>query len=430
MTDRRLRKLRDLPMTNKIDLRTLFSDDGKHFDMVNDDDDDLNHLLVNRKELKITKRRRQVEADASSDDELVLGRVRKRTAKKQSQIFRSPMIRWFPGDGDGDPDDRDTWRYVHDWEHSSAGTSTGMEASGAGTSADLEGSSPIRNVPKYTVLSNLAAWKAWKSGAFSASDMAKYWPLDFASRQGRAVLADARRPRGKSKIFNCEWAKLPVYGSNMQVELKEVPPNDQWGKAGYDYNQGVQYVPVWPTATSITMLSHEAPIFNPFAATLLGPDQALALEKTTPTLPDMDDDTLFLTWCAHPMPHPELRIAFAANERIHHEMGRLGPVQENEILYCRNVGSDFGAVDVMIAPRPRSLRLSPALIRQRFAKAIQLALMACMSRRKKKLIVGGLFAGGIAVHPSLGLQALPISVPWYGGEGACPYEVTVYRKQR
>ncbi|KAK8258558.1 hypothetical protein IWZ00DRAFT_541237 [Phyllosticta capitalensis] len=208
------------------------------------------------------------EADGSdegptSDGPNIAASVSNPSAIKQSALFHAPMRRWFPRDGDGDAQQPGSWQYVVDWD------------------IDLN---PIELLPKYTVLSNVVMWMVWTSEKFSAAEMATYWPLDFDVVEGHAVLLNTRRPRGRSKIMNSEWAKLPFW-KDLEVNLEPISPNNQWGKSGYDFDQRVAH-------TILTLL------------------------HTTSTLPDMDDNTLFLNWNTYLAPHPELSVAFSNNKRF------------------------------------------------------------------------------------------------------------------
>lgn len=167
-------------------------------------------------------------------------------------------------------------------------------------------------------------------------------------------------------------------------------------------------------------------MLNPSLVALMPPDRILTLLHTTSTLPDMDDNTLFLTWNTYLAPHPELSVAFSNNKRFLSEIEGVGAFSEEQVIFCKNVGSDFGAADVMVAPNPDPQRtmLSLDLLRESLAQMVETALMACLSRGKKKLVVGGLCAGAIAPR-----RLLPVSVPWYGGDGVCPLEVTVFQRE-
>ncbi|KAL1381873.1 hypothetical protein HDK64DRAFT_313517 [Phyllosticta capitalensis] len=336
----------------------------------------------------------------TTDGPNIAASVSSPSANKQSALFRTPMRRWFPRDGDGDAQQPGSWQYVIDWD------------------IDLN---PIELLPKYTVLSNVVVWMVWTSEKFSAAEMATYWPLDFDVVEGHAVLLNTRRPRGRSKILNSKWAKLPVW-KDLEVKLEPICPNNQWGKAGYDFDQRVAHTQVWDTATSITILSRASSIFNPSLVALMPPDRYLTLSETTSTLPEMDDNTLFLTWNTYPAPHPELSAAFSNNTRFLSEMEGVGCFGEEQVVFCKNVGSNYGAADVMIAPNldPQRMVLSLDPLGESLTEMLEMALMACISRGKKKLVVGGLCAAP--------RDLLPVSVPWYGGDGVCPFKVTVFQR--
>ncbi|KAK8152992.1 hypothetical protein BKA80DRAFT_321987 [Phyllosticta citrichinensis] len=282
---------------------------------------------------------------------------------KQSDIFCSPVPIWSPRDKHGDPQQPRTWHYIPEWSRDD-----------------------MNQLPKDVILSNIVAWMVWNSNVYTPFELAKYWPLDFRTKHNQAVLASGRLPRGRSQIFNCDWTKLPVW-KHGAVVMTRVHSNPCWADPGYSHDDPVIITTVWPDASFICKFEDNIVGLFSYAQK----KQALSVSVTS-DLPKLDNDTLFVTVVSPIItPNPELLACFPNNGRFLNEIKRsdMQNLDKSSAVLCENIGSKFGAADVLILPYDQDLDSSASLFHHRVAKYLPIALTsACIAARRRWFSAG------------------------------------------